>query len=93
MSDLSEPESYGGIWSDIKTAQKWRPILPMLDALEEAKGSVERLQAVHEILAFCIKTGLKEDPYSKRSFLVFGKFIELLDNDDEWRSIFEDVVK
>lgn len=93
MSDLSEPESYGGIWDDIQTAKKWRPILPMLDALENAKGSVERLQAIHEVLAFCIKIGLKEDPYSKRSFLVFGKFIELIDTDEEWLAIFEGVVK
>lgn len=93
MSDLSEPESYGGIWDDIATARKWRPILPMLDALEQAKGSVEKLQAIHEIAAFAIKAGLNEDPYANRSFLIFGKFIELLDTDDEWRAIFEDVVK
>lgn len=86
-------EEFGGIWSDIQTAKKWRPILPMLDALEEAKGSVERLQAVHEILAFCIKTGLKEDPYTKRSFLIFGKFVELIEDDPEWRTIFEGVIK
>ena len=93
MSDLSEPESYGGIWSDIKTAQKWRPILPMLDALEKSEGSVERLQAIHGIAAFAIKAGLNEDPYTNRSFLIFGKFIELIDKDDEWLAIFEGVIK
>lgn len=93
MSDLSEPESYEGIWNDIKTAQKWRPILPMLDALENAVGTVERLEAIQEILAFCIKTGLHEDPYTKRSFLIFGKFVELIEDDPEWRTIFEGVIQ
>ena len=86
-------EEYGGIWDDIQTAKKWRPILPMLDALENSKGTVERLEAIQEILAFCIKTGLKEDPYTKRSFLIFGKFVELIESDPEWRAIFEDIVK
>lgn len=90
---MSEPEEYGGIWNDIQTAKKWRPILPMLDALEQSEGSVERLQAIHEIAAFAVKTGLNSDPYTNRSFLIFGKFIELIDTDDEWRAIFESVIK
>lgn len=90
---MSEPEEFGGIWDDIQTAKKWRPILPMLDALENAVGTVERLEAIQEILAFCIRTGLKEDPYTKRSFLIFGKFVELIEDDSEWRAIFEDMIK
>ena len=86
-------EEYGGLWDDIATARKWRPILPMLDALENAIGTVERLEAIQEILAFCIRTGLKEDPYTKRSFLIFGKFVELMEDDPEWRTIFEGVMQ
>ena len=86
-------EEFGGIWNDLATARKWRPILPMLDALENSVGTIERLEAIKEILAFCITVGLKEDPYTKRSFLIFGKIIETLEDDPEWRIIFETVVK
>tara|TARA_Y100001978_G_C23336409_1_gene265359 strand:+ start:93 stop:368 length:276 start_codon:yes stop_codon:yes gene_type:complete len=86
-------EEYGGLWDDLATARKWRPILPMLDALENSIGTIERLEAIQEILAFCIKTGLKEDPYTKRSFLIFGKIIETLEDDPEWRTIFEGIIQ
>lgn len=93
MSDLSEPETYGGVIDDFKTAKKWAPILTLLKEFEDAQGTVDNLKAIEEIAAFCIVAGLNEKPYRNRAFLIFGKFIELIEKDPEWRAIFEDVVK
>ena len=93
MSDLSEPEAYGGVIDDLKTARQWAPILPLLKEFEDAQGTVDNLKAIEEIAAFCIVAGLNEKPYRNRAFLIFGKFIELVEKDPEWRAIFEDIIK
>ena len=93
MRDLSEPEAYGGVIDDLRTAKKWAPILTLLKEFEDAQGTVDNLKAIEEIAAFCIVAGLNEKPYRNRAFLIFGKFIELIEKDPEWRAIFEDIIK
>lgn len=87
------PDKYGGVIDDLRTAKKWSHILPLLRQFEDAQGTVDNLKAIEEIAAFCISTGLNEKPYRNRAFLIFGKFIELIEKDPEWRAIFEDIIK
>ena len=93
MSDLSEPETYGGVLDDLKTARQWAPILPLLKEFEDANGTVDNLKAIEEVAAFCITVGLNEKPYRNRAFLIFAKFIELIEKDPEWKAIFEGMIK
>ena len=96
MSDLTEQESYdeyGGIWDDVQTALKWKPILPLVKALEDAQGTVGKAEAARDLGAFAIKNALNTDPYRHRFFLVFCKFVELIKSDPEWRAIVEDILK
>jgi hypothetical protein len=93
MPDHAEPEGYGGIWDDVQTGLKWKPILPMLQALESSKGTVDKMRALRNVAAFAIKTGLKVDPYSRRGFLIFSKYVDLCDRDPEWLAITEDILK
>ena len=96
MSDLSEPESYdecGGVWDDVQTALKWKPILPLVKALEDAQGTVAKADAARDLGAFAIKNALNTDPYKHRVFLIYCKFVELIRSDPEWRAIVEDILK
>ena len=96
MSDLSEPEScdeYGGIWDDAQTALRWSPILPLLKNLEKTSDLIGRAKAIKELAAFAIKTGFHTDPYSRRGFLIYCKFIELIEKDKQWREIVSDLLK
>jgi hypothetical protein len=96
MSDLSEPESYdeyGGIWDDVQTALKWKPILPLVKALEDAQGTVAKAEAARELSAFAIKNALNTDPYRHRVFLIYCKFVELIREDKQWLAIVEGMLK
>lgn len=96
MSDLAEPESYdeyGGVWDDVQTALKWKPILPLVKALEDAQGTVAKAEAARELGAFAIQNALNTDPYKHRAFLIYCKFVELIRSDPEWRAIVEDILK
>lgn len=96
MSDLSEQESYdeyGGIWDDVQTALKWKPILPLVKALEDAQGTVAKAEAARELSAFAIKNALNTDPYKHRAFLIYCKFVELIKEDPQWLAIVEGILK
>lgn len=93
MTGAAESDSYGGVWDDIQTALKWKPILPLLQNLETSGGLVGKAEAIKEVAAFAVRVGLKEDPYRHRVFLIYCKFIELLRRDEQWRRIVEDILK
>lgn len=96
MSDLSEPdgyEEYGNLWDDVQTALKWKPILPLVKALEDAQGTVAKAEAARELSAFAIKNALNTDPYKHRVFLVYCKFVELIRQDPAWLAIVEGALK
>lgn len=93
MTDAAGPDSYGGAWDDIQTALKWKPILPLLENLEKSSDLIGRAKAIKELAAFAIKTGLHTDPYGRRGFLIYCKFIELIENDKQWREIVSDLLK
>lgn len=88
-----DEEEYGGIIDDVRTAIQWVPILRMLQKLEVEKELVPRLKAIQDIAAFAIKTGVKEDPYKNRAFLIFCKLIETVEKDPQWQGILKDVLK
>jgi hypothetical protein len=94
--DKSEPDAYdeyGGIWDDVQTALKWKPILPLVKALEDAQGTVDKAEAARELSAFAIKNALGTDPYKHRAFLIYCKFVELIKEDPQWRAIVEGILK
>lgn len=97
MTDAAEPDAYdteyGGIWDDVQTALKWKPILPLVKALEDASGTVGKAEAAKELAAFAIKNALNTNPYKHRAFLIYCKFIELIKKDPEWLAIVEGVLK
>lgn len=90
MNDVTE---VGGVWDDVSTALKWKPILPLLKSMEEANGTVAKAEAIRDLAAFAIKTGLKTDPYNHRAFLVYAKFVDLMKKDHQWQLIVEGILK
>ena len=90
MKDVVEVE---GVWDDVQTALKWKPILPLLKAMEESNGTVAKAEAIRDLAAFAIKTGLNTDPYGHRAFLVYAKFVDLMKKDHQWQLIVEDILK
>lgn len=96
MSDLSDPDScdeYGNLWDDVQTALKWKPILPLVKALEDAQGTVGKAEAARDLGAFAIKNALNTDPYKHRAFLIYCKFVELIREDKQWLAIVEGILK
>lgn len=94
--DKAEPDAYyeyGNLWDDVQTALKWKPILPLVKALEDAQGTVDKAEAARELGAFAIKNALNTDPYKHRVFLIYCKFVELIRSDPEWRAIVEDILR
>lgn len=73
--------------ADIRAGLQWLPILAKLKKLDEATEMVPRLHAIQDIAAFAIKTGLKEDPYKHRAFLIACKLIETIEADPQWQLI------
>lgn len=86
-------EEFGGVWDDLQTALKWKPILPLLHNLEQASGTVGKAEAIRPLVAFAIKTAINTDPYHHRAFLIYCKFVELIKHDPEWLAIVEGVLK
>lgn len=96
MTDPSEPdgyEEYGGLWDDVQTALKWKPILGLVKALEDADGTVAKAEAAQKLAAFAIKNALNTDPYKHRVFLIYCKFVELIKKDPAWLAIVEGALK
>ena len=78
---------------DIRAGLQWLPILAKLKTLDQATEMVPRLKSIQDIAAFAIKTGLKEDPYKNRAFLIVCKLISTVENDKQWQAILKDVLK
>lgn len=78
---------YGGMWDDLQTAMKWRPILPLLQTLEHSTGTVAKAYAIRNIVAFILKTGLNRMPAEAPLFAVFDKAVRTLAADPEWQAI------
>jgi len=96
MSDRELPPQVteiGGIWDDVQEALKWKPILPLLKKLENSRGTIDKAEAIRELAAFAIKTGLNTDPYNHRAFLIYAKFIDLMKKDHQWQLIIEGILK
>jgi len=71
----------GSLWDDIQEGMKWKPILPLLTAAREARGSAARLAAWQAVAAFAIRTGTGKDPYSMPGFTTFALVVELARTD------------
>jgi len=78
---------YGGMWDDLKTAMKWRPILPLLQTLENSKGTVAKAHAIRNIAAFILQTGFNRMPDKAPLFAVFDLAVRTLAADPEWQTI------
>ena len=87
MSDLAEPDGYEGIWDDVQTALKWKPILPLLQKLEAAKSVNDRVSAVRHLAEFIIKTGFDTNPYNVFGYLMLVKAENTIRQDAEWQAI------
>ena len=89
-SNKPPPETlveFGGLWDDLTVAMKWRPILPLLQTLENSEGTVAKAYAIRNIVAFILKTGLDRQPANVPVFAVFDKAIRTLAADPEWQTI------
>lgn len=97
MTDPAEPDAYdaeyGNLWDDVQTALKWKPILPLVKALEDADGTIQKAEAAEKLAAFAIKTALNTHPYKHRSFLIYCKLVELIKRDPEWLAIVEGILR
>jgi hypothetical protein len=80
------------LWDDIQEGIKWKPILPLLKAARETRGTAARLAAWQAVAAFAIKTGLKKDPYSLPGFVVFALLVEIAHTDKRVLTVIERVL-
>lgn len=87
MTDEAEPEGYEGIWDDVQTALKWKPVLPLLQKLEAAKSVPDRISAVRHLAEFIIRTGFDTNPYNVFAYLMLVKVENTVRQDDEWQAI------
>jgi hypothetical protein len=78
---------FGGLCDDLTVAMKWRPILPLLQTLENSTGTVAKAYAIRNIVAFILKTGLGKQPADVPVFAVFDKAVRTLAADPEWQTI------
>ena len=97
MKSQNEPTpetlmDFGGMWDDLQTAMKWRPILPLLQTLENSKGTVAKAYAIRNIVAFILKTGLNRMPAEAPLFAVFDKAVRTLAADPEWQTIVANLI-
>ena len=79
----------GGVWDDVQTALKWRPILPLLQKLESAPDTVARAFAIRNIVAFVLHTGLNRNPDDVPAFSVLDHAITTIATDPMWRETVE----
>jgi hypothetical protein len=93
MTEQESYDEYGGIWDDVQTALKWKPILPLVKALEDAQGTVAKAEAARELGAFAIKNALNTDPFRNRAFLIYCKSVELIKEDPQWLAIVEGILR
>ena len=96
MSDRELPpqvNEFAGIWDDIETAKKWRPVLQLIREVEKGTMTAQRLVAVRNLVSFVIKTAFNADPYSKQSFLLFCLIVDLAQKDIRVRAAIERLMK
>ena len=82
-------DEYAGVWDDVATAWKWRPILPLLQKLESAPDTVSRAFAIRNIVAFVLHTGLNRNPDDVPAFSVLDHAITTIATDPMWRETVE----
>ena len=62
---------------DIQEGYRWKPILGLLKAARETRGTAARLAAWQAVAAFAIRTGTGKDPYSLPAFTTLALVVEL----------------
>jgi len=80
-----------GIVEDLRVAQRWRPILPLLEKFESSRGVLAKAEALQAILLFAHRqsSGGGSEP---QGLLILRKTIDLMRTDPEWRRIIEDLL-
>ena len=69
------------LWDDIQEGIKWKPILPLLKAAQEARGTPAKLVAIRDVAAFALRTLTGKDPYHGPAFVTFALLVDLAQTD------------
>ena len=69
------------LWDDVQEGLKWKPVLPLLKAAREAKGTPAKLVAIQNVAAFALRTLTGKDPYHGPAFLAFALVVDLAQTD------------
>lgn len=87
-------QEYGGMIDDIKTALKWKPILPLLQNLSDATLLADQAKAVLPIIDFIVAIGFNDEDVDSKLWRRFvGKIVSLIESDRELRNLIRDLLK
>ena len=82
-----------GLIETIRIARRWKPVIGLLSAVEDAGTTCTRMIAIRNLAAFCIRTAFNVDPYSKRLFWTYAMLCDLAQRDIRVRQFVEDICK
>ena len=80
----------GGLWDDAEEALRWRPALPLVKRVREAKG-VERADAIRDLALFALRNAGLE-PWESRAFRLFSLVVDLARKDERVLAALNDIV-
>ena len=83
---MNEEIEYGGIWDDAQEALRWRPVLPLVKAVREAKETPEKLTAIRNVAAFVVRNLTGKYPYTSPAFVAFALVVDLTHTDPRVRA-------
>jgi len=81
---------YGGLWDDIREANHWRPVLPLLARVRETNGP-DRAEAIRDVAAFVLRN-LSIDPWGSRAFRLFSLVVDLSRTDERVAAAIDDLL-
>jgi len=81
-----------GVWTDLKEAKRWYPVLQLIKEVEAERTVRGRMESIEPLACFIVETAFGVDPDNYLLIEAYREFLQFLRENKNARRLFEKVI-